>query len=116
MEKTVEWLEFKENMGKIDWKGDVWKHVSESPMLEDLSEYLENLYKTEDPNDLLKTTNCKSNINIPTSTPLINIQHQHPSSTSNINIPILDDVISKPDIDEAIKNMKKLVMIIRYQY
>ena len=63
-------------------------------MLEDLSEYFENLYKTEDPNDLLKTTNVKY----------------------NTNIPILDDPISKPDIDEAIKNMKKVVMIIRYQY
>ena len=41
----------KNTWGKIDWKGDVSKYVAESP--EDLSEYFDNLYKTEDPNDLL---------------------------------------------------------------
>ena len=63
-------------------------------MLDDLANHYQTLYSREDPEEPLHISNL----------------------TSDIYIPVLDDPISQSDIKDAMKTMKKVDMIINYQF
>ena len=68
---------------KIDWKGDTSKNIFQPPIMEDMTAFFEDLYKT-DSNDLDKIEQLKTDVYEPS----------------------LDDPITKSEMDDAMNNMK----------
>ena len=68
---------------KIDWKGNINKQNTRSPIFEDLVNYFEKLYETSKDLEKMKIL------------------------MSDVTKPILDDPLSKNELDVAIGNMKK---------
>ena len=70
----------------VDWKNNNRKRKNrESPSMEEFESFFEDLYKCEDSNDMIEIEKLES----------------------DINIPILDDPISKPEMETAFKDIKK---------
>ena len=75
----------KELWNKIDWKGSLSKSHVQGPTTDDLAVYFESLYRSPDPDELTKIEQLES----------------------NTYIPVLDDPISRSELDDAVKVMKK---------
>ena len=72
-------------MGTIYWKGTLSKQITDRPQVDELATYFENLYKSEDKNEIIEIEEL----------------------VSRTYIPILVYPIKLLEIDGAAKDMKK---------
>ena len=84
-ESCIRGRESKNLWDMINWKGTMPKNQAQSPTTEELAIYYKNLYGSVNPDESEKIDQLKS----------------------KTYIPVLDDPITRSELDEAIKKMKK---------